>query len=427
MTSNNPHCSYSLACIALPLFLLFSHPVCLSGQYSSNSLYSVFGIGDLVPNSFAKQSGMGRAGVALASDGFINTMNPASLTSFGSSDVYMEMGLSAYYSQYTSSGESVHAFDANLQHFSLGFPVTSWWGSSFGLKPFSEIGYSISTTSLYEGSLDGIDTEFTGTGGISQVYFNNSFRIGKNLSLGLSFSYLTGTVEQTESTNLLAIGFYDVNTSNSYYLRNIYWGFGLLYNIHLKNDMLSFGISYHPSQDLFSTYTHKVTVLGVDEDYIITDETENSEHFTFPGSLEVGLAYHFNSKLKLVADYGIQEWEGNSSLIKVANLTEKTSYHVGLEFWPDQKHSRSYFNKIQYRLGGYLENSYIMLRENQIKDYGITFGLGLPFKNQKSMTNLSVELGRMGTLSDGLVREYYAGFSLDFVLHSNWFRKKEFQ
>ena len=42
------------------------------------------------------------------------------------------------------------------------------------------------------------------------------------------------------------------------------------------------------------------------------------------------------------------------------------------------------------------------------------------------MMNFSVELGRMGTVNDGLVREFYAGFSLDFVLHNNWFAKKKY-
>ena len=44
----------------------------VNGQYSSNSIYSLYGIGDLQTPSFAKQSGFGRAGVALKSDGFIH-------------------------------------------------------------------------------------------------------------------------------------------------------------------------------------------------------------------------------------------------------------------------------------------------------------------------------------------------------------------
>lgn len=427
MTCKHRYFSFGLPFGVLSLLLLLVQPACSFGQYSSNSLYSVFGIGDLISNSFAKQSGMGRAGVALASDGFINTMNPATLTAFGSTDVLLDMGISAYYSKYTANGESVSTFDGNLDHFAFGFPIAKWWGSSLGIKPFSEVGYSVSTSTVYEGSTAEIDTEFSGTGGISQIFWDNSFMLGKNLSLGLSLSYLTGTIYQTETTDLLSAGFYTVETTNSYYLNNIYLGVGLLYNLHLRNDMLSIGLSYHPRLDLIATYNHEVTVVTEDGDITLTEESESSEEVGIPGSLEAGLAYHFNSKLKVVADFGIQEWEGNSSLIKVANLTEKTSYHVGLEFWPDPERAWGYFNKIQYRLGGYYENSYILVRDNQIKDYGITFGLGLPFKNQKSMVNVSVELGKMGVVNDGLISEFYAGFSLDFALYSKWFAKKKFQ
>lgn len=426
MTYNQPGTSFGIRVAILSILVLFSYSVRSVGQYSTNSLYSIFGIGDLVPNSFAKQTGMGRAGVALASDGFINTMNPASLTAFGTTDVYMDIGMTGYYSKYTSNGESVSAFDGNISHFSFAYPATKWWGSSFGFKPFSEIGYSITTTSMFEGSTNEIDTEFTGSGGINQFYFDNSFRLGKNLSLGLSFSCLAGTVDQTESTNLQSVGFYDVNTTNSYYLRNIYWGFGLLYNLHLKNDMLSIGISYNPSQELLATYNHQVTVVTDDEDISLVEESESREHVTLPTSFKVGLAYHFNTRLKLVADVGIQEWQGNSTLINVSNLTEKSSYNFGLEYCPDATNNWNYMNKIQYRFGGYYEYSNLLVRDNRIKDYGISMGLGLPFKNQKSMVNFSMELGQMGTGNDGLVKEFYAGFSLDFLLHNNWFAKRKF-
>lgn len=416
----------------LSISLLMMPAVGLSAQYSANSIYSIFGIGDIVPNSFAKQSGMGRAGVALASDGFINTMNPASFTGFGSTDILMDIGLTFDYSRINSGigddDDLVKTFDGNFDHFALVFPVTSWWGSGFGLKPFSEIGYSIAGTSIFEGSTYEIDTEFTGTGGISQIFFNNSFDIVKGLSLGISFSYLLGTVDQTETTKLSSVGFYDVNTTNSYYLNNIYWSFGLLYDLHLGNNKLSLGITYAPSQDLLASYDHEVSLETTGDAIILTEDDKTTyKSFTIPGSLQAGLAFHFNSKLKLVADYEIQEWSDNTSFVRVSNLTDKTAYRFGLEFWPDSDQSSNYLEKVQYRIGGYMENSYILMKDNQIKDYGITFGLGLPFQDEKSRANLSVELGTLGTLNDGLIREFYAGFSLDFVLHSNWFTKRKYQ
>lgn len=402
-----------------------------SGQYSTNSVYSIFGIGDLVPNSFAKQSGMGRAGVALASDGFINIQNPASLTAFDSTSVLMDIGFTAERNRINSGvnddDDLVKTFDGNLDHFALAFPVAKWWGATVGIKRFSEIGYSIGTSTVFEGLDYEVGTEFTGSGGISQAFFNNSFRLGKNLSLGFSFSYLMGNLDQTEITELSDLGFNDVYTTNSYYLNNIYWSFGMLYNIHLGGNMLSLGLTYAPSQNLLASYDHEVTLETSDDSQVLTDEDTKSYHsYTIPGSLSAGLAFNFNSKLKLVADYEIQEWSDNSTFIRASNLTDRSAYHVGLEYSPNAGNYASYLEKVQYRIGGYMENSYILVKDNQIKDYGITFGLGLPFQNEKSRMNLAVELGTLGTLSDGLIREYYAGFSLDFILHSNWFQKRKY-
>ena len=220
------------------------------GQYSSNSIYSLYGIGDLQTASFAKQSGFGRAGVALKSDGFINIINPASFTENGPNDVMFDLGLSGYISSYESRGDYETASDANLDHFAMAFPVTKWWGTSIGLAPFSSIGYDISTTSVYEGSTSEIETEFVGSGGISQFFFMNSFKLNKHLSLGVSLSYLMGSLDQTEISILNSVGFIDVNTINTYYMRNMYLGFGLQYTQQIKNDNITFGLTYHPPQKL---------------------------------------------------------------------------------------------------------------------------------------------------------------------------------
>lgn len=422
-------CSFSR--LFLGIIMLMSAALA-SGQYSANSVYSIFGIGDLVPNSFARQSGMGRAGVALASDGFINIQNPAALTGFDTTSVLMDIGFAAQFSRINSGvndeDDLVKTFDGNLDHFALGFPVTKWWGSTIGIKPFSEIGYSIGTSTVFEGLDYEVGTEFTGSGGISQIFFNNSFLLGKNLSLGFSFSYLMGNLDQTEITELSDLGYNDVYTTHSYYLNNIYWSFGMLYNLHLGGNMLSLGLTYAPRQNLLASYDHEVTLETSEGSEVLTEEDTKSYHsFTIPGSLSAGLAFHFNTKLKLVADYEIQEWSDNTTFIRASNLTDRSACHVGLEFSPNTGKYASYLEKVQYRIGGYIENSYILVKDNQIKDYGITFGLGLPFQNDKSRMNLAVELGTLGTLNDGLIREYYAGFSLDFILHSNWFQKRMYQ
>ena len=411
------------------LYLLFSliitlHTGIVKGQYSSNSLYSLFGIGDLQTTSFAKQSGLGRAGVALKSDGFINTLNPSSFTENGANSVLFDIGLSGYISSYESRGDYVTASDANLDHFAMAFPVTKWWGTSIGFAPFSSISYDISTTSVYEGSTSEIETEFVGSGGISEFFFMNSFKLNKHLSLGVSLSYLMGSLDQTEISKLNSVGFYDVNTINTYYMRNFYVGFGLQYTQKIKNDNITFGLTYRPPQKLVASYSHEITIPV--EQIVIVSETNMAQSFEIPADLNVGLAYDINSKFQIVGDYGIQKWSGNSNLLDAVSFTDRYSFHLGFEYKPNPVFLTNFFQKVEYRLGGFYENTYILMRENQIKDYGFTIGFGVPLKNQKSQVNFSLEIGQLGTLNDGLVKEKYLGFSLDFVLYDKWFVKRKF-
>lgn len=407
-------------------FLLLLVSAVLSGQYSSNSLYSLYGIGDLVTSSFALQKSLGGAGVALKSEGFINTLNPASFTEYGNNDVVFDIGVSGYSALYDSRGNTEKAFDSNLDHFGMGFPVNRWWGASFGLMPFSSIGYDIRTTAPFEGSLQEVETDFVGTGGINQFYLANAFRIFKGLSVGVNVSYLMGSLVQTEESHLTSIGFYDVFTENSYYLRNFYVGFGIQFQQVIGEHVLNLGITYNPGQRLSADYSHEITVDYSDVSVTLVSEEESVQHFDIPPELKVGLAWDIHSKICFVGDYSLQQWSGNTSLIDVASFTNASSYRAGLQYIPNASNMHNIFSRMAYRVGAYHDNSYLLLRDNQIKDYGVTMGLGIPLSNQKSRINVSVELGQMGTLNQGLVRERYVGFSLDFVLYNKWFVKQKY-
>jgi len=100
--------------------------------------------------------------------------------------------------------------------------------------------------------------------------------------------------------------------------------------------------------------------------------------------------------------------------------------NLGIEVTPDPDALRGYFNRVHYRLGGYYSNSYLSIRGEQIKDYGITFGVGLPFKGTKTTFNLGMVLGQRGTLDNNLIKENYGIINLSFTLHDFWFFKRKF-
>jgi hypothetical protein len=105
----------------------------------------------------------------------------------------------------------------NFNHFTFGFPITKWWGSALGLVPFSSVGYDISITVPVEGTNTNIEKQFTGSGGVSRFYMMNTFRLFKQLSIGIDVSYLMGTITQTELNKLKIFDYNDISIIQTRY------------------------------------------------------------------------------------------------------------------------------------------------------------------------------------------------------------------
>jgi len=76
-------------------------------------------------------------------------------------------------------------------------------------------------------------------------------------------------------------------------------------------------------------------------------------------------------------------------------------------------------------VGARFEETGIVLNNQPIEDFGITFGLGLPVGGV-SKINIAVELGQLGTLDGGLIKENYTNIMLGFSLSDIWFIKRKY-
>ena len=122
------------------LFFMICH-----SQSFTNSPYSRFGLGELQYGGFAHNISMGGINAALQNDSTapfqINTSNPAShaslkLTSF-------DFGVKSNFRKLETTDKKNTSNQTALSYMALGFPVTKWWGASFGLLPYSSVGYKI--------------------------------------------------------------------------------------------------------------------------------------------------------------------------------------------------------------------------------------------------------------------------------------------
>jgi hypothetical protein len=76
-----------------------------------------------------------------------------------------------------------------------------------------------------------------------------------------------------------------------------------------------------------------------------------------------------------------------------------------------------------------MENTGFLVNNEEINNFGITFGLGLPMGFEYSNLNLGFEIGKRGATTNNLVRESYFKVSLGLSLNASganrWFQKRQ--
>jgi len=112
-------------------------------QPGLSSPYSNFGLGYLSDGNNIRNKSMGSIGIGTRDCYTINVYNPASYTAFDSTSFVFEGGIVGLYNKLKTNTINEEITTGSISHLLFGFPVTKWWRSSFGLLPFSNIGYNV--------------------------------------------------------------------------------------------------------------------------------------------------------------------------------------------------------------------------------------------------------------------------------------------
>ena len=88
--------------------------------------------------------------------------------------------------------------------------------------------------------------------------------------------------------------------------------------------------------------------------------------------------------------------------------------------WLVEKWNRSPERKY-FQVGGFVDNSYLSVNSRQINEFGFTLGYGSNYRNV--LYNLSLEIGKKGTVSNGLIRENYFQLTLGLSWRDLFFSK----
>jgi hypothetical protein len=411
--------------IAILAFACFG----LSAQSGSTSPYSYFGLGDIMATGTIDNQMMG--GISMHGDSIhINLQNPAAysklrLTTYAA-------GISHKRLNYVSTDAQESSTLTNLDYLSIGVPISSRMAMGFGVMPFSSVGYNIQANTT---NADGTTllNEYSGDGGLNRVYFSLGYQMTKNLSVGATLNYNFGNINNRRVQSSTDVQFgtldkretklsgYDFNYSLNFTpkLNKKY----RLYSSLIFDAQVNLNAENKQSLGSFSRINgREIEVFDVD----LRSQGLNAIDVRIPTKATLGLGIGQDLKWFVGAEYSMQSLgDYKNDFFNVTNLqyTDANVLAVGGYFMPDYTSFTNYFKRMVYRAGLRYANTGMIINNQAINDFGITFGTELPLRDISNI-NLGFELGRRGTIDAGLIRENYFKINIGLSLNDKWFRKR---
>jgi len=438
------------------LGLMFCFNVAFS-QSDLTSPYSIFGPGVTNQRQSVSQFGMGGTGVALTDPYKMNLINPAA---------------TAYYFEpiFETSGKgNISTFETNVDQFdnrnfeinnlSLSFPIKRGkWSLNIGLVPFTSVGYDVF---VFEESdeVGNYLANYSGDGGISQGYFGTGINVYQKidtannvtaLALGGQLNYNFGTITNQRRLSYLndfdALGFED---TESILIRDVTFEIGVHGETNIKKKTIinpsyikflfgavyTFGNDVNAEQNRYAN-SFRLFPNGASQvqDTIVSSVRQKGSIY-LPSAFTAGTAFDFVNRKRMrfrwAVDYTLRNWqdyEVNFDGALQADFNSSQQIGTGLE-WTPRLGSTNYLETVEYRLGLRYVQTNLSLRNQEIEDIGMSFGISLPLHFRRGLTKSSfhvgAEYGEYGTTQDGLIQETYirimAGFSFTPHFRNRWF------
>jgi hypothetical protein len=419
---------------AAAVFLLL-HTQQLKAQTISNSPYSRFGIGEINPEGFVRNIGMGNTGVAAPSTEFVNIINPALL--YYNRLTTFEAGIDGNGRILSDANARSRTGNMNLGYLAFSFPVHRKATVTAALRPYSGMNYNIRYADRVMGATNTeVGYILSGSGNTNQVLLGTGIELFKGFSVGLQGSYLFGTLVNESSAVLLPEidNAFTVRGSstriNDFLLKG-----GLSYRkaiIDKENFMddvfMNIGATYERAGGMDATLTRTVSQRLADGTPLFTDSTFQqsvSGQIQIPASYRFGIGFDRPYHWSVAADVSTQDWTTYRDFRSATNFTNYFAVGVGGEFIPNINALGGgfgdYMARATYRAGLSYTQSPLLVNERQINDFGINFGFSFPVNRNLSNINLGLTLGQRGTTEGNLVREQYIRFKFGFTFNDRWF------
>lgn len=399
----------------------------IAAQTSTNSPYTRYGFGQLSDQSFGNSQAMGGISYGLRNGLQVNASNPASYSAVDSLTFIFDAGMSLQNANFKEGNVKINAKNSSVDYIAMQFRLAKGLGFSAGFLPYSNVGYNMNKTNKVttdeHGNTTAANQAYVGDGGLQQVYVGLGYQVFKGLSIGTNFSYLYGDITHTASTTFSNTNAYSSSRSHKIDVSDYKLDFGLQYTHKLKEKhALNLGAIYSLGHELNSTgYEYVEKYSG---NTVITQSVDTIKNaFALPHTFGLGATYVYDNKLTIGLDYTLQKWEDVKFFNKDGAFQNRSKISVGAEYLPNPI-GRSYFSNIRYRVGAYYSSPYAKIDgKDGNREYGVSFGFGLPLFMSKSILNISGQYVKVAPKLKGMLEENYLRINIGLTFNEQWFMK----
>lgn len=393
---------------------------------SGGSIYTRIGLGELNYNFSARRFGLGELGYALADRDFLSYANPASWNQIGLTK--FETGIMVNAVEQSTTSTSVFNSNSYYTGVMVGFPISRENGISFagGIVPYSNVGYDLIADEK-SSLVDPHKTTYKGDGGIYKIFFGTSYRLPFDFSLGASFDYYNGKINNTTSVAFDDSSlFRDATFKREFSYHGIGATLGLissdLSKLFGESDFKDFriGLSFSPQVNLSSDSTNTFTSLIGDYEY-----NSGVTKTKLPYRLGVGASFKLTDNYLFVLDYLQQpmselSWGG----IKTSQMQDISKYSFGVEYRPSYN-STGFLKQVMLRGGASYENTPYVFNGTSVNQLSVYAGLSLPLDFERAGFSNTIDIGfqygRRGTTDNKLIQENIYKFYVTINFGELWF------
>ncbi len=412
-------------------------------QSGTKSPYSQYGFGTLAPQSTSFNRGMAGVAYGFHDGNTINYANPASYSSVDSLSFIFDAGVSLNLTNYTESGKKRNVKNSELEYIAATFRVFKHVGVSFGLIPFSNVGYDFSNSQNVNAfpSTSSANATYSNTyhgeGGIHEVYVGAAWQPVKNFSFGANIGYLWGDLYRTV-TNSYSDSY--VNTLSRAYstsVKSYKLDLGAQYTFPVtKKDNVTLGVVYSLGHKLNSTLS--ANVISTNSQTSVSDTTNYNagNGLKMPHIFGAGLMWNHNNKLKVGVDYQLQKWgsllypvlntSGNTPSYTLADnqFKDRHRFALGVDYSQGERY-RGFFKRLHYQAGVSYTTPYVKINgQDGPKEITASLGFGIPIinnYNNRSMLHISAEWANIK--ASNMIKENVFRINVGFTFNERWFSK----